>query len=129
MSYECAIDTVLAPIATQVKTCANELLDIRDAASQRRQPGKCVACFYRVMGIAERQRVESSLDPLKTWIEQHLELVAEDDKQRELERMAIRLEGNDLEAYCRNVISLFHHDRGYMGNQISIRFAFKEIAA
>ena len=97
---------------------------------RRRQPGKCVACFYKVMGMAGRRREEAPLEPLKSWIEEHLEIVAEDEcEQRLLERMPVRLRGDDLESYCRGVMAEIHHDRNYASRNIALKFAFKDSQA
>lgn len=121
-----SIDSVIAPIATSFQGCADELLDIREAAMQRRQPGKCVACFYKVMGIAQRRQKANALKQLQCWIEDHLEIVAEDEHHAELERMGVHLDDSDLESYCQNIISQMHFDRSYASRHITLKFVYKE---
>lgn len=119
-----ALDRVLSPIAREARHCADVLLDIRDLASRRNEPGKCVACFFRIMGTVSRGSDPRFVEPLRGWLEERLEIVAEDDHSRELERLRVKLEGDDLESFCQGVMSRIHHDRSYSSPSVSLRFSF-----
>jgi hypothetical protein len=126
VNADSSIESVIAPIAERMGNCADALLDIREAALQRRHPGKCVACFFKVMGAAERRREPEVVTRLKQWIEENLEIVAEDEQQAILEHVPVNLETDHLEAYCRRVMDRFHYDRSYDSRHISLRFQFKD---
>lgn len=125
MTQSSAFDQLIAPIARSVKGCADDLLDIREAALKQKVPGECIACFFRVLSKAGQRNAEASVTPLKSWLEANLEIVAENHQRQELERLPVRLDGEDLEEYCYRIIELFHKDRNYTTDQISLRFDFK----
>ncbi len=125
-----AIENAIAPLATRYQFCANELLTIWEAAREREHPGKSIACFFKVMGIADRRKESDYVQPLKEWLETHVEIVAEDEEAHILERCAVQLDSDDLETFCNGVMSSFHQDRSYETRQISLRFEYKaDIAA
>lgn len=124
-----SIDPVIAPIAATIAQCANDLLDLREAANARQHPGKCVSCYYKVMGIAERNRSKAGVGPLKHWLEKNLEIIAEDESSQVLERFPVKLTDDDLESFCKRVMDLVHFDRGYAAKHICLRFEFRDVQA
>ena len=117
-------DQLIAPIVQNVRGCADDLLDLREAALTGKVPGACVACFFRVMGKAERHSAESTVIPLKGWLETNIEIIAENHKQQVLERQPLKLDNNDLESYCYSIMDVMINDRNYIDEQISLRFDF-----
>jgi len=119
------IDDTLATLVGSVKGCADEILDLRDAAMKRQRPGLCVACYFK---IAQAARNPALAEPLRSWIEENVEVVAEDDRDT-LERLPVQLDGDDLEDFCRNVMQTFQTDRAYDTPHIRLHFDYKRSAA
>jgi hypothetical protein len=123
------IDQIITPISIALKGCANELLDIRDAATSLRQPGTCVACYYKVMGRARRSHRLDSLAALKQWIEAHVEVIAEAEANQVLERFPVALDNEcDLESYCTTMMDKVQNDRNFEADIVHLRFEFIEKA-
>lgn len=129
MRLQQSIESAIAPLASQMMICADDLLEIREAVLRQQMPGQCVSCFYRIMGVAERKRNTELVKPLKDWLETHLEIIAEDENHAELERFPVRLKGGDLEEYCQSVISAVHQDRSYRTRHVHLYFSYKEALA
>lgn len=122
---ETPIDAIIAPIATNVRTCADEILSLREAVLAGAQPGTCVACYFKILGVAARHRREAVVTPLRQWLEQHLEVVAQNEADTVLERFPVVLDEADLESYCQGVMRTFHFDRSYEIQSLSLRFEYK----
>lgn len=126
------IDTVLSPVARELSDRADAILDLREAAARRNDPGRCIQCYFKLLAGA-RPHVKPVATPLRQWLESHLEVVARDANARELERIPVRLETGEsdgIEAYCESVMNCFRYDRGYQDlPMIELSFRFRESAA
>jgi len=113
---------ILAPVASR---WADDLLDLRDAALTAGNPGTCVRCYYAIYGrIADRW--EDKVLPLRRWLENHVEIVAKDELDNELERLPISLNGRDLESYCEEMMMEFRENRAYPSDAIRLSFRFRD---
>ena len=122
-------DKALFPIARELSHCADEILDLREAALRRDDPGRCLSCYFKILG-GSRHSMGHITTPLRQWLEQHLEVVAHGSSQSELERLPIQLpsEGSDgLEVFCRQIMANFREDRTYQDlAKIELSFQFKQ---
>jgi hypothetical protein len=120
------IDTVLSPIARELSHRADTILDLREAAAQRSDPGMCISCYFKLLASAH-PHIKPVATPLREWLEAHLEVVARDSNLRELERVPIQLETDEMEAYCHRIMNEFRYDRAYQdAPMIELSFRFKE---
>jgi hypothetical protein len=123
------IDAVLSPIAREMRHRADAILDLREAAARRNDPGRCISCYFKLLAGA-RPDIKPAATPLRRWLEAHLEVVARDPNLRELERIPIHLETDGMETYCQQIMDQFRYDRGYQDlPSIELSFQFKEAAA
>lgn len=120
------IDELISPVAKLIPFCADAVLDLREALLSKQHPGKCVSCFFRILAPACRIQRTNSVEPLKNWLEENLEIVVMDQSIIELERLSVNLLENDLETFCQKVMEQIHFDRNYASRQISLHFAYKE---
>ena len=105
--------------------CANQILDLLDFANSAENPGKCVRCYFAIYHGVAGESADKML-PLRRWVEQHVEIVARDDEEQELERLPVRLnESEDLEAFCERIMNEFHQDRVHQASFITLNFAFR----
>jgi len=117
------IDTILSPLASRACRAADEILDLRQAAKDRRNPGACVRCYFKIYDQLPEPD-NSFLDGLKNWIESHVVVVVRDAWEQELERVPVQLTNNDLESYCRSLMEVFHQDRSYNSPRLQLQFEF-----
>ena len=122
-----SLDEVLAPL-TGFRGCVDPLLDLRIAALKREQPGRCVQCYFKILGAAGARGMRAAT-PLRKWLEAHLVLVAEDENERLLETLPVQLEAADLDDYCEGMITVFRENRSYGVSSIGLRFNFRESIA
>lgn len=120
-----SIDDALRGAPRELARYADELLDIRESALRRQHPGRCVACYFRLAQAVEGPR-RAWLARLRDWIESHLEILARDSGDTVLERMPVRLQAEDLESYCQQVMDQVHFDRSYQVPEIELTFEFRE---
>ncbi|MFQ3270304.1 MAG: hypothetical protein ACI9A1_000618 [Lentimonas sp.] len=125
-------DKVLFPIARELSHCADEILDLREAALQRNDPGRCLSCYFKILG-GSRHTTAHLTNPLRQWLEQHLEVVACGPSLSELERLPIQLPPEasvGIEAFCRQIMTAFREDRTYQNLPlIELSFQFKQSAS
>lgn len=120
-----AIDSLLSPIAREMRHRADAILDLREAAVRRTDPGLCISCYFKLLA-GTRPDFKPVTTPLRQWLEAHLEVVARDPNLQELERIPIHLETNGIEAYCQQIMDQFRYDRGYQDlPTIELSFRFK----
>ena len=123
------IDQILVPIAQHLSHRTNDILDLREAATQRNDPGHCVSCYFKLLG-GSPSNAQRATTPLRLWLEKHLEVVARDPNQRELERIPVNLQTTSIESYCDQVMRVFREDRVYHDiPTIRLSFQFKETAS
>ncbi|XAE58121.1 hypothetical protein OH491_07875 [Termitidicoccus mucosus] len=121
------IDTVLGPVAQALPRQADLILDIRQAALERKHPGACVRCFFELSAAAsEPERLEK----LRAWLERNIEIVAHDIRPAPLNRallecFPLNLSGEDLESYCQQVMERFRHDRAHAASQVEMEFRYR----
>lgn len=129
MSLSAAIDPVLAVLAQPFRRQADTLLDLRECAQTGTRPGRCVRCYFALHQTAAEAAI-ARLCPLRNWLENHIEIVAQDAEARVLETLPLRLEeADDLESYCHSVMEEFRDNRLYDSARINIGFRYRDSAA
>lgn len=124
------IDDVLGPVAQQAgPVAANSLLDLREAALRQRDAGKCLQCYFRLYGRVAGRGTKEPIHPLRRWLEKHLEVVAKDHQERELERLPLSLHNESMEEFCQEMMREFRQNRCYEGPAIELSLTFKENSA
>ncbi|NBD38041.1 MAG: hypothetical protein GVY10_05685 [Verrucomicrobia bacterium] len=122
------LDEALGPVADRDRILADSLLDLREAALQRRDAGQCLQCYFRIYGRAAERGV-GPITPLRQWMESHLEIVARDHEEQELERVPLILESESLEDFCSGMMREFRENRCYPQPAIELSLAFKTVPA
>ncbi|MBC2601277.1 hypothetical protein [Puniceicoccus vermicola] len=117
------IDAALTPVARAIKHAADDLLDLRAAALDQSDAGLCVRCYFKIFS---QSREQAALQRLRELLEKHLEIVALDNNRRELERIPVFLDADEMESYCLGIMKEFRDNRVYDSPKIDIRFRFKE---
>lgn len=127
-----SIEQALSPVTRILKHRANELLDLREAALARKDPGKCLHCYFQLRNSrnSRHSKLDEMMTPLKIWLENHLEIIAKGPESDELERIAVNLNWNDIDHYCENLVEDFrkNHRSSYRPS-IELVFQFKPLAA
>ena len=127
-----SIEQALSPVTRILKHRANELLDLREAALARKDPGKCLHCYFQLRNShnSRHSKLDEMMTPLKIWLENHLEIIAKGPESDELERIAVNLNWNDIDHYCENLVEDFrkNHLSSYR-SKIELVFQFKPLAA
>ncbi|MGE9289346.1 MAG: hypothetical protein ACQKBT_00060 [Puniceicoccales bacterium] len=116
------IDAALIPVARAIKHAADDLLDLRAAALAKSDAGLCVQCYFKIFSDAREQ---AALQRLREFLEKHLEIVALDNNRRELERLPVFLDAEEMEDYCHQIMREFRDNRTYDSPKIDLRFQFK----
>lgn len=117
---------LLASVRPTTSEGADLLLDLRDLLTSRGHPGKCVKCFFGLLGDLDRP---GALLPLRHWIESEL-VVSVSAGGREIDAFPVRLDRSEsLEDFCHAAIDTVRHDRGFKDSRITLGFRFKEAAA
>lgn len=122
------IDEVLGPVAKEGTGVADSLLDLREEVLRRRDAGKCLQCYFRIYGRVSGVG-EEPIQPLRCWLEEHVEVVAKDHEERELERVPLSLHSESLEDFCQEMMQEFRQNRCYDGPAIELSLTFKETPA
>jgi hypothetical protein len=123
-TFNFSLEDALVSIAPHFSKQADALLDLRDYGIKRQHPGKCVDCYFQLHSDAAPSELQN-LAPLREWLERNIEIVAADQKQNLLEKIPLRLDGQNLEAFCHKVINLLRSDRAFETPMVSLDFAFK----
>lgn len=106
--------------------CADQIIDIRETVRQKGNPGTCVRCYFTIYGKAAESAGDRLL-PLRQWLERHIEVVARDDSDNELERLPVVLDHDeDLQSYCERLMAEFRDNRVYAHRRIGLSFRFRE---
>ncbi len=122
------LDAALGPVAAKDGGLADSLLDLREAALRRQDAGQCLKCYFRIHGRAA-EKGEGALTPLRTWLETHLEVVARDHEEQELERVPLSLHSASLDDFCQEMLREFRENRCYAHPSIELSLAFKSTSA
>jgi len=121
-----SIDSAIAPLAKGDPGLADPILDLREAALKGDNPGLCIRCYFKIYARrANAGDVPARLDPLREFLERHLEVVARDEAERELERLPLVLEDASLEEHCSRTMREFMENRAYATSQLELSFQFK----
>lgn len=94
--------SVVEPLCQPFARQADCLLDLYAMTQEPVHPGRCVQCFFRLLGQAQGAR-EASLTPLKRWIEDHVEISVQAE-EAEAARLPVDLRAFDLEDFCQQAI-------------------------
>ncbi len=104
---------------------ADLVLDLRELLLSRGHPGKCVRCFFGLLGEMDRP---GALLPLRGWLEEQLEITVAVDGAL-VEALPVRLEGSEgIHDFCERAIRTVHRDRAYRGKRIDLGFRYREAA-
>lgn len=115
---------VLVPLSGAFRRQADALLDLRESALTKQNPGRCISCYFKLFNAARGDGMQR-LTALRKWLEHNLVVVAKDDQDRLLERIPLDLSDSDLESCCMRMMREVLYDRAYPGERIELRFAFK----
>ncbi len=116
---------MLNTVAPTTSEGADFLLDLRELLLSRGHAGKCVRCFFGLLGDL---RQPGALKPLRHWLERHLEVEVSADG-REIDVLPVRLdEAADLESFCHRAIDTVRFDRSFRDQRIALRFRYKTVA-
>lgn len=115
---------VLGPLCERFRSQADTLLDLWAMTQEPGHPGTCVKCFYRLLGTA-RQEESEVLDPLRSWIEAHIEIEVTVDRD-EAGRLPVRLEAEDLEDFCHEAIRYIREDTAIGAPSVELEFCYRE---
>lgn len=119
---------MLSPLAEPFRRQADALLDLRECALRGAHPGRCVACYFRLLEAAP-PRTFDRLCPLCRWLENHIEVVVCDGECRLLESFPLRLaDAADLRDYCHAVMAEMRENRVYDSEHINLEFRYRRAA-
>ncbi len=124
-SFQPVLEKLAAPLSKQADT----LLDLREAVFARRAPGTCVSCYFQLLATEGAQRNPPLLTPLRQWLEAHIEIVAQDDDARELDRCPLAIgEEASLEDFARRLINCYFEDRVCKTDRVQLNFVYRDKA-
>lgn len=124
-----SIDQALTPVTRILKHRADELLDLREAALTRKDPGKCLYCYFQLRN-SRHTKIDEMMTPLKTWLENHLEIIAKGSESDELARIAVNLDWRDIDDYCENLVEDFRKtQQSQCRDHVELVFQFKPLTA
>lgn len=119
------VQKLLQTVTPTTSEGADLLLDLRQLLLSEGHPGKCVRCFFGLLGDL---RQPGALKPLRHWLERHLE-VEVTAGGREIDVLPVRLDhAADLEAFCHRAIQTVRFDRSFTDSRIALRFRYKAAA-
>lgn len=119
-----AADDIIRRLSKEFSRQADTLLDLRNWLSQLSCPGECVECFYRLYEQASGPATEA-LEPLRNWLESHIEVVAQTGEENLLESLPVELHEPDLESFCTRLMSTIRFDRVYREDRVILNFRYK----
>jgi len=116
------LQRLLASVTPTTSEGADLLLDLRELLLSDGHPGKCVRCFFGLLGDLHQP---GALTPLRHWLERHLE-VEVSAAGRQLETLPVRLDGvASLESFCHRAIETIRHDRSFGDSRIELQLRYK----
>lgn len=119
---------VLSPLCSPFAREADWILSLYEMArGETRHPGKCVSCFYALLGVARGEK-RKALEPLRRWIEENLEISVQAG-ERELGRLPALLEEPDLQSFCERAMRRVREDAVIDDPEIALSLRFKRAAA
>lgn len=119
------VQELLKTVTPSTSEGADFLLDLRELLLSDGHAGRCVRCFFGLLGDL---RQPGDLKPLRHWLERHLE-VEVSAGGREIDVLPVRLDqAADLESFCHRAIDTVRFDRSFEDPRIAPRFRYKETA-
>jgi hypothetical protein len=119
------IDQILRPIAEELSLPRDALLELREAATQKSQAGRCISCYFKILANSTPE-AKTVTTPLRRWLEQHLEVVAHTPDQKVVKRLPVSLSTDDIKDYCHQLINEIHKKQG-APSLLSMQLSFKFI--
>lgn len=98
------------------------LLDLRALLLAKGHAGKCVRCFFGLLGDMNQT---GSLSPLKHWLEHHVEVEITANGEP-LGVLPLRLgQHQDLDSFCHAAIDTLRYDRVWAHERMDLRLRYK----
>lgn len=121
--------SLLEPLCRPFSRQADPLLDLYDLTRSRSaHPGRCLRCFYDLLGAASPAQ-RPALQPLKSWIEENLVISCRADGGEPGTTLPVRLEEPDLETFCEQAMRRVVEDGGLRARRLEMEIRFREKAA
>jgi hypothetical protein len=120
-------ESVIKRLCPLFASHGDDLIDLHESASKRIRPGLCVYCYFRLRQTADAG-AQNALFPLRSWLENNIEVVAKGPESRVIEKLPLRLDATDLATYCHRIMGDFREDRAHLHSQVTLEFQYKEAA-
>ena len=118
-------DDLLSTANPSTSEGADFLLDLRELLLSRGHAGKCVHCFFGLLGDLGKP---GALAPLRHWLEQNLEVaVTIDDEVVEVLPVSLD-QSKSLEEFCHRAMDTVRYDRSYDAKRIEMEFRYRDSA-
>lgn len=119
------VDLLLNQARPSTSEGIDHLLDLRELLLNDGHPGSCVQCFFSLLGDLDRP---ASLRPLRTWLEDHLEIAVRIDGEV-MERFPVRFgKSQNLHQFCKHTAEVIRNDRSYRAENIHLSFQYAQAA-
>lgn len=116
------LNSLLLNVIPKTSAGADLVLDLRDLLMTRGHPGKCVRCFFGLLGQLDRP---GALLPLRHWLEQNIEVEVRADGEI-AETFPVNLEASDdIHGYCERTIRSMCEDRAYSARRLDLSFRYR----
>ncbi len=120
-------EEVVRPLCQPFYKAADSLLDLYGMTQSPSSPGQCVQCFFKLLQASD-SRTQPALEPLKSWIEDHIEIsIQAGDAPSGC--FPVTLDQPDLEQLCHRAIERVRMDTMSHRRPIELVFRFKATAA
>jgi len=115
---------LVEPLCKPFAKEADCILDLYSMTQQPGHPGKCVQCFFKLLGKA-RPMQEQALHPLKDWIESNLEIAVEaSDHSRAT--LPVHLQAPSLESFCASAMERVRYDTAIRAERVRLELRFRQ---
>lgn len=119
------VKSLLGSLIPKTPEGADLVLDLRELLLSKGHPGKCVRCFFGLLGDLGQP---AALLPLRHWLEENLEVEVSATGQ-EIERMPVKLDqARSLEMFCHKAMETVQMDRAFSYPQITMSLRYKQSA-
>lgn len=116
-------ETLLKPLCEPFRSQADTLLDLYELTQGPGHPGRCVQCFFRLLGRAG-SRERPLLAPLRGWIEAHIEIAVQEGME-ERGRIPVVLEAGSLEGFCEDTIRRVRDEGRFQSSYVELNFRYR----
>ena len=117
-------DSILSPLCKPFSKQADWLLELYEMTQRpNHSAGRCLKCFYALLESADSRKAPA-LEPLKSWIEDNVELELKEGDQTKCPR-PVRLESKDFESFCTETIESVRRDESIQGEIVQMHLRFK----